>query len=144
MGTETTANGSATGSASAFITFSAPLVDESIGARIRASEAQRDAQDASVAQLLLSVRTSAVQAAVSVRNARAALAQGEELARQAEANLAQARGRYEAGAASYLELVDAEAADAGARITVVRLRAATDLAKLQLLAATGRLDRGPR
>lgn len=140
-GTETTNTTSAIGIASAGVSLTVPLVDESISLRAQAAQASLDAQEDNLNLLLLSVRANAVQAALSSRNAQAALAQSQDLAEQAAANLAQAEGRYRAGAAPLLELVDAEAADASARITVVRLHAAYELAKVQLLAATGRLDR---
>jgi outer membrane protein TolC len=62
------------------------------------------------------------------------------LAEVATANLTQAVGRYEAGAAQLLELVDAQAADAAARVSVVRARLNALTARAQLLAATGDLE----
>ena len=89
----------------------------------------------------LSVRTAAVQAAVSSRSARAQVEQAEHLAVGTAANLDLATGRYQGGAAPLLEVVDAQAADASARIAVVRARLNLALSRAQLLAATGRLER---
>lgn len=89
----------------------------------------------------LAVRTAAVQAAVNSRSARAQVEQSERLAVGTAANLELATGRYQGGAAPLLEVVDAQAADASARIAVVRARLNLALSRAQLLAATGRLER---
>ena len=70
----------------------------------------------------------------------ATLVQAERLAEVAAANLEQAAGRYEQGAAALLELVDAQAADASARIAVLRARLSAMTSRAQLLAATGDLE----
>nr|MBP6834176.1 TolC family protein [Deltaproteobacteria bacterium] len=67
--------------------------------------------------------------------------QSERLAAGTAANLELATGRYQGGAAPLLEVVDAQAADASARIAVVRARLNLALSRAQLLAATGRLER---
>jgi outer membrane protein TolC len=89
----------------------------------------------------LAVRTAAVQAAVNSRSARAQVAQSERLAAGTAANLDLATGRYQGGAAPLLEVVDAQASDAAARIAVVRARLTLALSRAQLLTATGRLER---
>jgi outer membrane protein TolC len=72
--------------------------------------------------------------------ARLTLDQARELASQATANLQQARGRYESGVANILELIDAQTADATARIGVVRARFQLQLAEVRLLSATDDLE----
>lgn len=114
----------------------------------RSLAAAADAADASVATARetldaqsLSVRTAAVQAAVASRSARAQVEQAERLAAGTASNLELATGRYQGGAGTLLEVVDAQAADASARIAVVRARLNLALSRAQLLAATGRLER---
>lgn len=121
--------------------LSVPLVDSSISARTRTAEASAAVAEAAADGAVLSVRAEAVQAALAVRNARTQVAQAERLAESAAAELAQAQGRYRAGVSSLLEIVDASAVDASARITIVRLRTQLNLAIVRLLAATGDLDR---
>lgn len=131
--------GAGSESASATLGLSVPVFDAALPARVSAAEAQLAAARANLAGLELEVRTAAVQAAISVQNAETILAQAERLAEGTAANLAQAEGRYSAGAAAQLELLDAQTEDANARITVIRLRAQLELSKIALLAAMGRL-----
>ncbi len=114
----------------------------------RSLAAAADVADAAVATAQetlnaqsLSVRTAAVQAAVASRSARAQVEQAERLAAGTASNLELATGRYQGGAGTLLEVVDAQAADASARIAVVRARLNLALSRAQLLAATGRLER---
>lgn len=114
----------------------------------RSLAAAADAADAAVVTARenldaqsLSVRTAAVQSAVAARSARVQVEQAERLAAGTAANLELATGRYQGGAAPLLEVVDAQAADASARIAVVRARLNLSLSRAQLLAATGRLER---
>jgi outer membrane protein TolC len=131
--------GAASESASASVGLSVPVFDATIPARVRGAEAQLVAARANLAELELGVRTSAVQAVIAAQSAEIILEQAERVAAGAAANLAQAEGRYAAGAAPQLELLDAQAVDASARITVIRLRAQVELAKIALLAAMGQL-----
>jgi outer membrane protein len=124
----------------ASIELDVPIYDPVINANIRIAEANVAVARTTVAQQVLTARTEAVQAAIQLRAARQALAQSERLAAGAAANLAQAQGRYEAGAAPLLELVDAQAADATARVAVVRARWQFELSKVRLLGAVGHLD----
>ncbi len=114
----------------------------------RSLAAAADVADASVATAQetlnaqsLAVRTAAVQAAVASRSARAQVEQSERLAAGTASNLELATGRYQGGAGTLLEVVDAQAADASARIAVVRARLNFALSRAQLLTATGRLER---
>jgi outer membrane protein TolC len=124
---------------SAAVALSVPIFDPTLRANVRAAEAQVAQARAVVTQQVLGVRTEAVQAALAVRSARQALAQAERLAAGAAANLAQAEGRYAAGVAPQLELVDAQAADATARVQVARARLQFEVAKVRLLTAIGRV-----
>jgi outer membrane protein TolC len=116
-----------------------PIFDPTVLANVRVAQAQLANARARVAQQVLAVRTDAVQAALGVRSARQAVAEAERLAAGAAANLQQAEGRYRAGAAPLLELVDAQAADAMARIAVIRVRFQLEAAKVRLLGSVGRL-----
>lgn len=127
-------------SASAGLSLSWPLFDPTVRANIDVAIANVAVARRNLDAQTLSVRTAAVQAAVSARAAQNTLAQAERLAEVAAANLEQAAGRYAQGAAQLLELVDAQAADAGARVAVLRARLSSLIAQAQLLAATGELE----
>jgi outer membrane protein len=121
--------------------FSWQVFDRSRGAAADVADTAVETARENLAAQSLSVRTAAVQAAVNSRSARAQVAQAERLAAGTAANLELATGRYQGGAAPLLEVVDAQAADASARIAVVRARLNLALSRAQLLAATGRLER---
>ncbi len=125
--------------ASAGLTLTVPVFDATIGANVRNAEASLVTARETLAQQSLAVRTAAVQAATSLQASRASLDQSRRLAETAAANLAQIEGRYTAGVATLLELVDAQATDASARTAVVRAELAAQIAAVNLLAATDAL-----
>jgi outer membrane protein TolC len=127
-----------TGSASVVLTV--PIVDPTISANVRIAEGDLVAARATLAQQILNVRTDAVQAALSVRAARQQLEEATRNAELAAANLALSEGRFATGVAPMLELVDAQAQDATARLTVVQRRFLFESAKVRLLAAINRLS----
>jgi len=129
-----------TQSAGVGVSLSWPLYDPTVRANVEVAAANVTVARRNLEAQTLQVRTAAVQAAVSARAAQATLAQAERLAEAAAANLEQAAGRYAQGAAQLLELVDAQAADAGARVAVLRARLNAYTARAQLLAATGELE----
>ncbi len=123
------------------VTLSWPVFDPTVQANVRVADANVTTARETLAQQSLQVRAAAVQAAINLHAARLTLDQSERLAATAAANLDQATGRYQAGAAPLLELVDAQAADASARYTVVRARLAFQIARVNLLTATGEIER---
>ena len=123
------------------VTLSWAAFDPTVNANVRIADANVTTARETLAQQSLQVRAAAVQAAINLRASRLLLDQSERLATSAAANLAQATGRYEAGAAPLLELVDAQAADASARYAVVRARVAFQIARVSVLTATGEIDR---
>jgi outer membrane protein TolC len=127
-------------SASATLALSWPIFDPTVRANIRVAEANVAVARENLNAQTLQVRTAAVQAAISARSARLALEQSERLAAGAAATLDSATGRYQSGAAPLLELIDAQATDASARIAVVRARLSWHLARVNLLAATGQIE----
>ncbi|MBL8685528.1 MAG: TolC family protein [Myxococcales bacterium] len=122
------------------VTLSWAAFDPTVRANIRVAEANAAAARAQEAQSIVTVRTEAVQAVVAARAARQVFEQSEVLARGAAANLAQAQGRYEAGAGTMLELVDAQAQDAQARASLVRSRWQWEAAKARAYVAQGQTD----
>jgi outer membrane protein TolC len=68
------------------------------------------------------------------------LRQAERNAELAAANLQMAEGRYAAGTAQLLELVDAQAQDVTARVAVIQQRFQLARAEVALLASTNQLD----
>lgn len=123
------------------VTLSWPMFDPAVNANVRVADANVTTARETLAQQSLQVRSAAVQAAINLRSAAVTLEQSEHLATSAAANLEQASGRYQSGAAALLELVDAQAADAGARYTVIRARLSLQIARVNLLTATGELER---
>ena len=127
-------------SATTTVGLNAPIFDPTIAPGLRQALVSLEIADAMLAQQLIAVRTDAVQAAIQVRAARQALASAARLAETASANLHAAQGRYENGAATLLELVDAQGADASARLGIVRARWQLELAKVRLLTSLGQLS----
>ena len=136
----TTNTGTSSLSASIGVTLSVPLFDRSIPARVNFSAAQLAAEHENLAQVELGIRTAAVQAAIAVHSAQATYDQAQRVATGAAANLQQVDGQYRAGVASQLQLVDAQAQDANARITIIQMRFRLELSKLALIYAMGDLD----
>jgi outer membrane protein TolC len=118
-----------------------PIFDPSVNANVHVADANVTSARETLAQQSLQVRSAAVQAAINLRAANVTLDQSLRLASTAAANLEQANGRYQSGAAALLELVDAQAADASARYAVIRARVALQIARVNLLTATGELER---
>ena len=123
------------------LTLTWPIFDASTRAGIDTADANVASARASLTQQSLAVRSAAVQAAINLRAAGVALEQTTHLAATAAANLEQATGRYRSGAAPLLETVDAQAADASARVAVVRARLQLQVARVNLLANTGEIER---
>ncbi len=121
--------------------LSVPIFDGSFSPQIAAAVANANAVRHVLDAQTLAVRTEAAQSALLVRGARQQLAQTEQAAATAAANLELASGRYASGIGQIIELVDAQVADANARITVVRARLQLEAAKIRLLGATGQSDR---
>ncbi len=118
------------------VTLSWPMFDPSVNANVRIADANVTTARETLAQQSLQVRSAAVQAAINLRTAAVTLEQSEHFATSAAANLEQANGRYQSGAAALLELVDAQAADASARYAGAR---AGGVSSLQIARADGHL-----
>lgn len=127
-------------SVSAGVSLSWAVFDPTVRANIRLAEVNAATARMQEQQSIVSVRTEAVQAVVAARSAQQALEQTEALARGAAANLAQAQGRYEAGASTMIELVDAQVQDAQARASLARARWQVEAAKARAYIAQGRTD----
>jgi outer membrane protein TolC len=127
-------------SVNAGVTLSWAAFDPTVRANVRIAEANAAVARAQEQQSIIAARTEAVQAVVAARAARQALEQSETLARGAAANLGQAQGRYEQGIGTMLELVDAQAADAQARASLVRARWQWEVAKARAWIAQGRVE----
>lgn len=127
--------------ANAALVFSLPLLDPSVGAATRAAVAQKAAAEAALAQVSQSVSTEAVTAVVDAEQATIALGIAEQTAKLAAANLVQAEGRYAAGAAPLMELLDAQLQDSLARQGLVAQRYLAGRAQFVLLGALGEVDR---
>jgi len=120
--------------------LSMPILDPVITANVRAAEASVSAAEADVTARAASVRYEAARAAIAVRSARAVLAQSKQQESGAAATLAMIEDRYKNGFAGPLDLIDAQREDAAARVLAVRAGRALDIARLRLLAATGKID----
>lgn len=123
------------------LTLTWPLFDPTVRANVDVADASVASARMSLAQQSLAVRSAAVQSAIGLRAAAVSLDQTTQLASTAAANLEQAEGRYRSGVAPLLETVDAQAADASARVAVVRARLQLQVAQVNLLASTGEIER---
>ena len=135
----TSQSSSAAESASAGLVLRVPLLDVVASARTRLAEGAATAQRAVERERVFAVRADAAQAAVAVRSHKQATFSAAVLVDEAEANLAQAEGRYQAGAGSLLELVDAQTQQSSAQLALVQTRFQLAIARARLLAAMGTL-----
>lgn len=103
-------------------------------ARARSEEGRR-----TLSALELSVRAEAVDAAYAVQRAQAQLEQANQVLEAAAATRGAQQERYEAGIASLLELLDAEALEQNARRARIEALRGHDLTRAHLLAVCGTL-----
>ncbi|MBI3183958.1 MAG: TolC family protein [Myxococcales bacterium] len=110
-------------------------------------EAELREADAKVAEARESLRAVEARAKDEVRralldleSARANRVKAEEQAKLARENAALVKANFEAGAATYLEVTDANSALLGAELAGISESLGTELAALQLLKAAGRFD----
>lgn len=122
------------------LVLSVPIFDVATGAFVRSAEASANAQRAVERERVLAVRADAAQAAVAVRSQKQSFATAQVLAGEAEANLAQAEGRYQAGAGSLLELVDAQTQQSSSLLSLAQARFQLAIARTRLLSAMGTLS----
>jgi multidrug efflux system outer membrane protein len=127
--------------ANAALVFSLPLIDPSVGAAERVAIAQRSSAGAALEQVRQAVATEAVTAVLDAEQARVSLSIAEQTAKLAAANLVQAEGRYAAGAAPLMELLDAQLQDSLARQTLVSQRYQAGRAQFSVIGAIGELGR---
>ena len=127
--------------ANAALVFSLPLIDPSVGAAERLAMAQRSAAGAALEQVRQAVATEATTAVIDAEQARVSLSIAEQTAKLAAANLVQAEGRYAAGAAPLMELLDAQLQDSQARQALVSQRYQAGRAQFGVIGATGELGR---
>lgn len=127
--------------ANAALVFSLPLIDPSVGAAERLAMAQRSAAGAALEQVRQAVATEATTAVIDAEQARVSLTIAEQTAKLAAANLVQAEGRYAAGAAPLMELLDAQLQDSQARQALVSQRYQAGRAQFGVIGATGELGR---
>lgn len=126
--------------ANAGLLLSVPLFDPTTDAAVRLADAQKVAAEAALRQLRQSVATEAVTAVFEAQQAADALTISEQTARLAAANLAQSEGRYAAGAAPLMELLDAQIQDSQARQALVLQRYQAGRSQVALVAATADFD----
>ena len=127
--------------ANAALVFSLPLIDPSVGAAERLAMAQRSQAGAALEQVRQAVATEATTAVIDAEQARVSLSIAEQTAKLAAANLVQAEGRYAAGAAPLMELLDAQLQDSLARQALVSQRYQAGRAQFGVIGATGELGR---
>lgn len=127
--------------ANAALVFSLPLIDPSVGAAERLAMAQRSAAGAALEQVRQAVATEATTAVIDAEQARVSLSIAEQTAKLAAANLVQAEGRYAAGAAPLMELLDAQLQDSLARQALVSQRYQAGRAQFGVIGAIGELGR---
>lgn len=126
------------GSGSAYLRWAA--LDPSIWRRANVTRGATEEAQRELEALLLSVRAEVVEAAYRVKRTRAVLEQATQILAAAEAARSAQNGRYKAGVASLLDLLDAEEIEQNARRQ--RIEAARDqrIARVTLLALCGSID----
>lgn len=127
-------------SASAAVSLAWPVFDPTVSANVRTAEANASAARAQEAQALFAARSEAMQAVVASRVAQQSIQSAEVLVRGAAATLALAEGRYTNGAATLIELVDAQTSDAQARGSLIRARWQWEAAKARAWIAQGNTE----
>ncbi len=125
-------------SATGQVVVTVPLLDLAIGARVAVARRQAASARALVDQTRREVRTEAVRSTLTLRGAAGALASASRAAESAAEVLMIVQARYAQGLSSPLELIDAESADADARVQRTQTELSRALSMVRVLAATGR------
>jgi outer membrane protein TolC len=120
-------------------TFTIPIFDAGVNANVAAAEAELLVAQATLRQQTVDIRGAAAQAAIAVRSTAASVAAAQELVAEADENFRQAQGRYELGAASVLEITQAEQQESQATLSLIQAKVQADAARLRLLVAIGTL-----
>jgi len=126
--------------ASGMLSITVPLFDSSINARVDVAKADLAAARAREEATRRHVRLEAYEAALQLKSARALKARARELSNTASSTLAVVDARYQQGLATSLELVDAEQTDLEAREALLTAELRLQLATVQVLAATGKVQ----
>lgn len=108
--------------------------------RIRQAEAQREVREAQRARLAQQVALDVWQAWHSLRTATQALSASRDLLASAEQSARVALGRYQAGVGTVLDLLTAQAAEAGARQQRIQTELEWNVYRAMLAQALGSLD----
>lgn len=122
----------------AMLTITVPVFDAAVGAAVDVAKADLAAAHAREERARRQARLDAIESAVSLKAAKAALARAKELENVAQAALALIEARYASGLATPFELVDAETSDVDARETLLAAELRLQLATVDVLVATGR------
>ncbi|HEV8200031.1 MAG TPA: TolC family protein [Candidatus Polarisedimenticolia bacterium] len=120
------------------LAVSVPILDLSIAPGVARARADAEAARAAADQARRDAVTEAARAALAVRTTGAAVEHARRAAEVAATVLEVVQARYVRGLSSPLELIDAESADADARVAAVKAELARDLAIVRVYAATGR------
>jgi outer membrane protein TolC len=129
---------SAGGSGHLYLRWAA--VDPAVWRRAKVTAAAADEAQRQLEAALLEVRAQVVEAAYHVQRTRALLEQTTQILAAAQVTRVAQNERYRAGAASLLELLDAEAIEQNARRQRIEAERDHRVARLQLLATCGVLD----
>ena len=108
--------------------------------RVRAAEAQLEASQAELARLRNQVSLEVYQAHSDLTTQTQSVLTAQSLVAAAEESERLARGRYEAGVGTILDLINAQSSAADARRQLILARSNWAAARTQLAQATGALD----
>ena len=108
--------------------------------RVRAAEAQLEARQAELARLRNQVSLEVYQAHSDLTTQTQSVLTAQSLVAAAEESERLARGRYEAGVGTILDLINAQSSAADARRQLILARSNWAAARTQLAQATGALD----
>lgn len=123
------------------ISLTIPLFDATIAPGVASARAELASANAYRQQIEIGLRNEAVEAAGLYESAALGALTAHKTAELASGVLTIIAARYASGVATPIELFDAEASDARARVDVLRAQLDLALASVALLAATGQLVR---
>jgi outer membrane protein TolC len=120
------------------VVLTVPIYDPTNGAQVDLARAQASQAEATYELEKRDARTDAARTVVRLTASERVLEFARKSADSSAAVLAVIRVRYGQGLSSILDLIEAETADATARVAAVRAEQARDAAAVHLLVATGR------
>jgi len=122
----------------AILSITVPVFEPVIGATLDGAKADLVGAQAREEGTRRRVRQEAIEAALTLKAAKASLSRAKELENAASTNVSLMEARYASGLATPFELIDAETSDIDARETLLAAELRLQLATVDTLVTTGR------